>query len=167
MSATVRRFVAAILVGVVTVSIFRYFAGEPSLPRLLQLLGVILLWTPVKGALLKFLGGVRPYRSALAANVSSETTGIGYPLAGLGMPWPALGASMVLSTVIEWLALMAMGTAKVTACLWMSLYANLVVHMLVAAFILWPGHRLAGGAVFLVGFLLFLLPIFVVDRSES
>jgi len=166
MSATGRRFVVAVLVGVVAASLLRYFAGEPSLSQIFELVLVILIWTPLKGALLRFLGGARPYRSALAANVSSETAGIGYPLAGLGMPWPALGASMVLSTVIEWLALLAMGTAKARACLWMSLYANLVVHLFVAALvILWPEHRLYSVAVFIVGFLLFLLPIFVVDRA--
>jgi hypothetical protein len=166
MSAAGRRFVAAVVVGLVAVSLYRYLTGEPSSQRLLQLLGVILLWTPLKGALLRFLGGSRPYRSALAANASSETTGIGYPLAGLGMPWPALGASMILSTLVEWLAFLAVGTGKkVTACLWMSLYVNVVVHVLVAAFILWPGNRPASAGVFLVGFALFLLPIFLVNRQ--
>jgi hypothetical protein len=155
-----------VLLGV-TVSLFRYFSDSPSLEAVLNVLVMILLWVPLKGALLRFMGGARPYRSALAANASSELLGLGFPLSGLGQPWTALGASLVLSTVIEGFVLAAMATASVKLSFVMALYLNVFAHLLVAGLFLWPGSRLAGGAVIFGAFLIFILPIFVVPRPPS
>jgi hypothetical protein len=156
------RFAVAILVtAFVVVSLVRYFAGEPSAGGFFRVLIGILVWTPPKGALLRFMGGKRPNWSALAANTASELPGLGFPLSPLGVPWPALAVSFLVSTIIEWLALTVMGTARVRACFVMAVYVNIFAHVLVAGFFLWSSSRLAGGAVVFISFLIFIFPIFI------
>ncbi len=87
-----------------------------------------------------------------------------FPSRHLGVPWPALGASMVVSTIIEAVALMVMGTARVPACLVISLYMNFFAHVFLVGWVLWPDYHLVGGGVILLSFLIFILPIFIVDR---
>jgi hypothetical protein len=150
------------LTAFIVVSLYRYFSGESS-PQttLLKVAFGILIWTPPKGALLRFMGGRRPNWSALAANAASELPSLGFPLSPLGIPWPALTASFFISTVVECLALIAMGTARASACFIMSLYVNIFVHVLLAGFVLWSSSHLWSAAVVFASFLIFIFPIFV------
>jgi hypothetical protein len=162
MSVRSRFAIIIAIVVFVAVALYRYFSGEASPETtLFRVFLGILIWTPPKGALFRFMGGRRPNWSALAANAASELPSLGFPLSPLGVPWPALTASFFISTVIESLALMAMGTARASACFIMSLYANIFAHVLVAGFLLWPGSRLMGGGLVFLSFLIFILPIFV------
>jgi hypothetical protein len=81
------------------------------------------------------------------------------------MPWGALGASFIISTLLEGVVLFAMGSGRVVVCLGWSLYVNFFAHVLLAGWFLRPVSKLAGGAVIFVSFLIFILPIFVVDRD--
>ncbi|MGH9461925.1 MAG: hypothetical protein ACRD1X_11950, partial [Vicinamibacteria bacterium] len=155
----------------VIVSFVRFFTGTPSPAPFLRVAAGILLWFPIKGALLRFLGGARPYRSALAANASSELAGLGFPLLGLGVPWPALAASLVLSTGLEGLTFGGLRTAASwRKSLGLALYVNLFAHLLLVGVFLYSPPVLSldvarspqpvvGGIVILASFLLFILPI--------
>jgi hypothetical protein len=135
---------------------------EPLARRFVNVLLGILIFTPPKGSLLRFMGGKRPNWSALAANSASELPSLGFPLSALGLAWPSLLAvSFGISTIIEWLALLAMGTGRVAATFIMALYINIFAHMVVAGYYLWRDDRLLGGAVYFASFLIFLVPIFV------
>ncbi|MFQ5792915.1 MAG: hypothetical protein ACE5JI_20795, partial [Acidobacteriota bacterium] len=164
MKTSGRRVLAAFVAGAVAASLVRYFTGEPSLRDLLEAAAVVAVFWPLKGALLRFLGGVRPYWSALAAGVCSELLGLGFPFASLGLPWPALVAGLGVSSVMEGLVLVLMGTARVRRCFGMALYVNVCVHVLVAGMFLWETRPLVSSVVFVVGFALFILPIFVIQR---
>ena len=124
----------------------------------------ILVFWPIKGALIRFLAGVRPYRSALAANSSSELIGLGFPLSALGVPWTALLMSFFLSSGIEGLTFTAVGTAGPTRSFSIALYANFFVHLLMAGVTLWDPRPVLGGAIIFLSFLVFILPIFIVSR---
>lgn len=152
------------LAALVVVSLVRYFTGFPSTQMLLNVAVGTVVWAIPKGALIRFMGGARPYRSALAANAASEISSLGFPISWLGVPWPALGASLMISTVIEGAALVVMRTARTVACLVMALYMNIFAHVFLAGWFLWPDTHLAGGAAIFLSFLIFILPIFVVDR---
>jgi hypothetical protein len=143
------------------VSLVRYFSGEPSTERFFRVLFLILVFTLPKGALLRFMGGQRTKRSALAATAASELPDLGFPLAQLGVPWPALTASFFISTYIEWLALIVMRTARVSGSFIMALYVNIFTHVLVAGFHLWSDSHLLGATVVFVSFLIYIFPIFV------
>jgi hypothetical protein len=162
MSVRSRFAILIALVIFIAVALYRYVSGEssPETTFFRVVLG-ILIWTPPKGALLRFMGGRRPNWSALAANAASELPSLGFPVSQLGVPWPALTASFFISTVIESLALMVMGTARASACFIMSLYANIFAHVLVAGFFVWSGSRLWGGTIVFASFLIFIFPIFV------
>jgi len=177
---TISRWMALVVVVVAVVwSLVRFLTGTPSLAPFLRVAVGIFLWFPIKGALLRFLGGARPYRSALAANASSELIGLGFPLLGLGVPWPALAASLVLSTGFEGLTFGAL----YTAASWrksfvLALYVNFFAHLLQVGIFLYSPAVLSldvartpqpvlGGVVILVSFLLFILPIFVVSRAPT
>ncbi len=164
MSTRTRSLLAGLLSFLVAVSLYRYFTREPSATTLLNMVGGIILWTFPKGALIRFMAGRRYYQSALLANAASEISSLGFPLSPLGVPWPALGASMVLSTIIEAVALMVMGTARAPACLIISLYMNFFAHVFLVGWFLWPNYHLAGGGIIFLSFLIFILPIFIVDR---
>jgi hypothetical protein len=176
---TTTRWAALALVSVAVIaSVARFLSGAPSIEVLVRVVVQTLIFLPLKGALLRFLGGSRPYRSALAATSSSELVGMGFPLSGLGVPWPELAASLVLSTGFEGLTLVAMGTARVRQSFGMALYMNFFVHLLVAGIILcWPEvlaigptgepSRLLGSTIIFLSFLIFILPIFLVSRPLS
>lgn len=164
MSTVNRRILGAIVLGVMLASVYAYLSGTPSSRLLLYRLFMIGFWWPLKGALLRFLGGRRPYRSALAANASSELIGLGFSLGRFGLLWPGLVVSFGASTVIEGLTLTAMGTAATLKSFGMSLYTNVVVHVLTAGMIVWASRPGISIALFLGGFVLFILPIFVVER---
>ncbi len=168
MSRQRRRAVATVVVVFVVVGLTKFFIERPSWQLPLITVLWILIWTPPKGALLRFMGGRRPNWSAFASNASSELLSLGFPLAALGFPWPALGISLALSVVVEGLVLVAMATGRVKACFIMALYVNVFSHMVVMGGYLWADHRLAAAAVILASFLLFILPIFVpvVPRSD-
>jgi hypothetical protein len=163
----------------VVVSFVRFFTGTPSLASFLRVAAGILLWFPIKGALVRFLGGARPYRSALAANASSELIGLGFPLVGLGVPWPALAASLVLSTGLEGLTFGGLRTTSTwRKCFGLALYVNLFAHLLLLGIFLYfppvlsldvarSPQPVLGGIVILASFLLFILPIFVVSRAPT
>lgn len=156
-----RRAIGGLLVIFALVALARYLTLQASWQQFLVVLLGVLIWTLPKGALLRFMGGRRPNRSALAANASSEIPGLGFPLSGLGVPWPALTASLGISTAVEGLALLAMGTAPVKKSFLMSLYMNMFSHVLVAGHYLWPGNHWAGASAIVLSFLIFILPIFV------
>jgi hypothetical protein len=149
----------------IDVSLYRYLTGEPSRDHFLRVLLGILVWALPKGALLRYLGATRPYRRALAANGASELCSLGFPVSPFGMPWGALGASFVISTLLEGIVLFVMGSSRAVVCLGWSLYINFFAHVLLAGWFLWPVSKLAGGFVILFSFLIFILPIFVVDRD--
>jgi hypothetical protein len=148
----------------VVVSVFRFLTGEPSMDAVLRVAIQILIFWPIKGALIRFLGGARPYRSALAANSSSELIGLGFPLAALGVPWPALVASFFLSSGFEGLTFNAVGTAGLRTSFSMAVYTNFFVHLLMAGITLWDPRPLVGGTVIFLSFMVFILPIFLVSR---
>ncbi len=154
----------ALVTSAVVVSVFRFLTGEPSMDAVLRVVIQILIFWPIKGALIRFLGGARPYRSALAANSSSELIGLGFPLAALGVPWPALVASFFLSSGFEGLTFTAVGTARPKMSFGLALYANFFVHLLMAGITLWDPRRLVGAAIILLSFVVFILPIFIVSR---
>jgi hypothetical protein len=81
------------------------------------------------------------------------------------MPWGALGASLIISTLLEGIVLFVMGSGRAVVCLGWSLYINFFAHVLLAGWFLWPVSKLAGGFVIFASFLIFILPIFVVDRD--
>jgi hypothetical protein len=178
---TASRWTALVVVVMaVVVSLVRFLTGEPSLAPFLKVTVGIFLWFPIKGALLRFLGGSRPYRSALAANASSELIGLGFPLLGLGVPWPALAASFVLSTGFEGLTFGALRTADSwRKSFGLALYVNFFAHLLLAGIFLYSPSMLSldavarapqpvlGGVVILASFVLFILPIFVVSRPAT
>ena len=176
---TTSRWIAlAVVVVAVMVSLIRFVTGAPSVELLIRAGVLTLIFLPIKGALLRFLGGVRPYRSALGASSSSQLAGIGFPLVSLGVPWPALAASFVLSTGVEWPALVAIGTAGVKRSVGLAVYVNFFTHLLLAGvFLYWPDQfssepilarqPLLGGVIILVSFLVFILPIFLVSRTPT
>ena len=159
----------------VLVSLARFLSGTPSLDALFRVIVWVLLWTTIKGALLRFLDGLRPYRSALAATAVSELIALGFPLSPLGLPWRALGASLLLSTGSEGLTFGALRTASSwNRSFGLALYVNVFVHLLMAgAFLYWPGELaivrqpLLGGTIIVASFLVFILPIFVVSRGPT
>ena len=164
MSTRVRSILVGLLGFLIAVSLYRYFSGDPSSSTLFTVIGVIILWTFPTGALIRFMAGRRPYVAAALANASSEISSLGFPLSPLGVPWPALGASMVLSTIIEAVALIVVGSARARACLVISLYMNFFAHVFLVGWFLWPNNHWVGGGVIFLSFLIFILPIFIVDR---
>ena len=156
------RWVAlALIMAAIVISVFRFLTGQPSMDVVLRVVVQILVFWPIKGALIRFLGGARPYRSALAANSSSELIGLGFPLAAT---WPGLLASFFLSSAFEGLALTAVGTAEPKTSFSVALYANFFVHVLLAGIKLWAPQPLLGGIVIFLSFMVFILPIFIVSR---
>ena len=175
---TVSRWAAlGILGAAVIASLVHFSMGTPSLPPVLRVAVAIILWFPIKGALLRFLGGMRPYRSALTANGVSEVIGLGFPLLSLGVPWPALSASLVLSTFFEGLTFVALKTGNTWwRNLGLALYLNVFAHLLLAGIFLYAPQVLSadvarvprpmlGALIILLSFLIFILPIFVVSRA--
>ena len=163
----------ALVMTAVVVSVLRFLTGEGSMDAVLRVVIQILIFWPIKGALIRFLGGARPYRSALAANSSSELIGLGFPLTALGVPWPALVASFFLSSGFEGLSFTALGTAAPKTSFSMAVYVNFFVHLLMAGiFLCWPevlsvqleSRPLVGATIILLSFVVFILPIFVVSR---
>ena len=123
----------------VVVSVLRFLTGEGSMDAVLRVVKQILIFWPIQGALIRFLGGARPYRSALAANSSSELIGLGFSLTALGVPWPGLVASFFLSSGFEGLSFTALGTAAPKTSFSMAAYVNFFVHLLMAGiFLCWP-----------------------------
>lgn len=161
MSRQRRRAVATVVVVFVVVALIKFLIERPSWrPPLYTLLWILVL-TPPKGALLRFMGARRPNWSAFVSNASSELPSLGFPYAVLGFPWPALGISLAVSVVVEGLVFVAMATGRVKACFIMALYVNIFTHMVVLGGYLLTDHPLAAAAVILASFLLFILPIFV------
>ncbi len=176
---TISRWIALVVVVVaVMVSLIRFATGTPSVDLLIRAGVLTLIFLPIKGALLRFLGGSRPYPSALGASCSSQLAGMGFSLTSLGVPWPALAASFVLSAAVEWPALVAIGTAGVKRSLGLAVYVNFFTHLLLAgAFLYWPDkissepmlarQPFLGGVIILISFLVFILPIFLVSRPPT
>ena len=169
----------AVVLGAVIVSLFRFLTRAPSMDLFVRAALFTLISLPLKGSLLRFLGGARPYRSALAGNASSQLAGMGFSLTSLGVPWPALAASLVFATAFEWPALVAAGTAPVKRSLGMAAYVNFFAHLLLAGiFLCWPEvlatgsvpeprRPLVGAVIIFLSFLVLILPIFMVSRSPS
>jgi len=177
--STSRWVALAVVLGAVSVSLFRFLTRSPSMDLFVRAALFTLVFLPLKGSLLRFLGGVRPYRSALAGNASSQLAGMGFPLISLGVPWPALAASLVFSTAFEWPALVAAGTAPAKRSLGMAAYVNFFAHLLLAGiFLCWPEvlstgpvpeprRPLLGAGIIFISFLVLILPIFMVSRFPT
>ena len=151
----------------VAAALIYFFVEDRSWRNLGMAIALILVWTPVKGLLFRRLSIKLPYRSAIVANASSELTGLPFHF-GLSF-WPLMGASWILSAAVEWIALLALGTARGPGhALWTSFYASLVVHLLTAGFFYANRQFIGGALLILAGVVLFHLPAsFEHRRSEA
>jgi len=78
------RSVAAVgLSAAAAIGLIRYLSAGNSLALLLRIAPTVLMAGVLKGAVLKFLGAVQPYPSAIVANVVSELIGLGFDHAHL------------------------------------------------------------------------------------
>lgn len=122
---------------------------------------LIACFTPVKGISYRRLGANKPYASALLATFSWQA--IGLPI-DLDSFWVIMGASLLVSIVVDFLALIAMGAAPTVArCLFLGLYGSLIVHFLTIGFFTFQRNIVLGLALLAAGVGLFLLPAFYTD----
>lgn len=157
MSVLVRRLVFAVLLVVATAALAAFVFQGPSMATLLMAILLIVVWTPIKGALYRRLGGLRPYASALAANASSLIAGLPFHL-GLAF-WPKIGVSFLVSAILETVALVAMATAnRPRRCLFLGFYGSFVVHLITAGWFASQRSLALGVPFILAGILLFHLP---------
>lgn len=147
------------------VALARYLSAGNSLAVLGPVALPLLTAGVLKGAVLRFLGTVHPYRSAIVANTVSELIGLGFSLSSFGMPWGALGMSVVTSTGIESVVLWLFSAARPAVCLGRAFYMNLVAHGAVGGLLLFYSSTLWGGLLIAGSFMLLILPIFLVERG--
>jgi hypothetical protein len=165
-SLLVRQLVFALLLLIVVGALAAFVLEGPSAESLLMAVFLIVVWTPVKGALYRRLGGLRPYSSALAANASSLIAGLPFHLP-LSF-WPKIGVSFLVSAVLETLALVAIGTAsRPKRCLFLGLYASFVVHLITAGWFASQRSLTLGVPFIAAGILLFHLPTLYPDTWVS
>jgi hypothetical protein len=147
----------ALLLGLAVVALGFYLLEGPTLTGLGMSLFLILIWTPIKGLLYQRLEGLKPYQSALAANASSELTGLPFHLE---LPfWPLMAVSFLVSGAIEVLALAAMGTAiSWKRCLFLAFYGSLVVHLMTVGWFASQRNLSVGIPFLLVGIVLLHVP---------
>lgn len=166
MSVFVRQLVFAVLLLIVVAALAAFVFEGPSIQSLLMAVFLILIWTPVKGALYRRLGGLRPYPSALAANATSLIAGLPFHL-DLDF-WPKIAVSFVVSALLETLALVAMGTAsRPRRCLFLGFYASFVVHLITAGWFASQRNLTLGVPFIVAGILFFHLPTLFPDTWVS
>jgi hypothetical protein len=162
-SPTARRLVLVVLLVAVIAALLTYLYQGPRLSSVALAGFLILIWMPVKGLVYRRLGGVKPYWSALAANGSSELTGLPFRL-GLGF-WPLMGTSFLVSALIETLALVVMGTApSLKRSLVLAFYGSLVVHLITAGWFYAQRSPAVGVAFIVAGVALLHVPTFFPDE---
>jgi hypothetical protein len=160
------RWVAVVaLAAAVAVALFRYLRAGNPLSLLVQVALPVLAAGILKGAALKFLGAPRPYLSAIVANTVSEVIGLGFSLERFGVPWGALGVSVLSSTGIEWVVLWLFSAASPVVCLARAFYINLLSHAALAGVVVFNASPWLGAGLVLAAFLLLILPIFLVPRG--
>jgi hypothetical protein len=161
-----RKLALAVLLLVVASALVAFVFEGPSGASLWMALFLIVVWTPVKGALYRRLGGLRPYPSALAANAASLIAGLPFHL-DLAF-WPKIGVSFVVSAALETLALAAIGTANgLRRCLFLGFYASFVVHLITAGWFASQRSPALGVPFIIAGILLFHLPTLFPDTWVS
>lgn len=122
---------------------------------------LIACFTPVKGITYRRLGGRRPYATALLSTFSWQAIGLPIDLESF---WAIMGASMLVSFVVDFLALVAMDAAPTVArCLFLALYGSLIVHFLTVGYFTFQRNAVVGLALLAVGVGSFLLPAFYTD----
>ena len=83
---------------------------------------LIACFTPVKGITYRRLGGRKPYATALLSTFSWQAVGLPIDLDSF---WAIMGASVLVSFVVDFLALVAMNAAPTVArCLFLGLYGR-------------------------------------------
>lgn len=122
---------------------------------------LIVVFTPVKGITYRRLGGRNPYTSALLATASWQA--IGLPI-DLDSFWVIMGASFLVSLIVDFLSLVALNAAPVLArYVFLALYGSFVVHFLTGGFFTFMRNFLLGLPLLIVGAGMFLLPAFYTD----
>ncbi len=122
---------------------------------------LIACFTPVKGITYRRLGARKPYATAVLATFSWQA--IGLPL-DLESFWVIMGASFLVSFVVDFLVLVALDAAPTVArCLFLGLYGSSIVHFLTVGFFMFQRNLGLGLALLAVGVGSFLLPAFYTD----
>lgn len=122
---------------------------------------LIACFTPVKGITYRRLGARKPYATAVLATFSWQA--IGLPL-DLESFWIIMGASFLVSFVVDFLVLVALDAAPTVArCLFLGLYGSSIVHFLTVGFFMFQRNLGLGLALLAVGVGSFLLPAFYTD----
>ena len=137
--------------------------GGSSWPDAGMALFFIACFTPVKGITYRRLGGRKPYATALLATFSWQA--IGLPI-DLDSFWGIMGASFLVSIVVDFLALIALEAApNIARCWFLALYGSLIVHSLTIGFslVVFERNIALGLALLAMGIGLFLLPAFYAD----
>ena len=134
--------------------------GGSSLEDAGWALFLVACFTPVKGVTYRRLGGRQPYLAALLATFSWQALGLPIDLDSF---WIIMGASFVVSLLVDTLSLIAMSTAQVVRCLFLALYGSLIVHFLTIGFFAFQRNLPLGLTLLAAGVGLFLLPAFYTD----
>lgn len=127
-------------------------------------LGLVALFTPLKALMIRWLGGRRPYQSALAASLFSAIVGMVFR-EDLNL-WALLIRSTVLTAALETLPLFAMRTSdSAPRLLVLSVYMSVVVHLLSGGFVLLSWRPLTGALLMGAGVVAMWSPLFL-DRFQ-
>lgn len=121
---------------------------------------LIACFTPVKGVTYRRLGGNRPYAAALLATFSWQAVGLPIDLDSF---WIIMAASLVVSIIVDTVALVAVNAARALRCLFLALYGSLIVHLLTTGFFAFQRNVVLGVVLLALGVGLFLLPAFYTD----
>ena len=123
-------------------------------------LGLVALFTPLKALMIRWLGGHRPYQSAVAASLFSAIVGMAFR-EPLNM-WALLLRSAAFTAVLEVFPLFALRTSESPMRLVvLSTYMSVVVHLLSGGFVLLSWRPLVGGLLMLAGVAAMWVPLFV------
>ena len=157
-----RPLLLMMLVVAAAASLVFWLLGEPLLEDAGWALFLIVMWTPVKGITYRRLRGRRSYAGALLGSVVWQSVGLPIDLDSF---WVILGVSFLVGTVVETVALAAVGTAEAPKrCLFLAVFGNLVVHLIQTGFFAFHRSVALGLPFLIVGVSLFFLPAFYADR---
>ena len=145
------RFALLGVLAIITAGAALWVAAGPEDPAdFLLALGLVALFTPLKALMIRWLGGRRPYQSALVASVFSAIVGMAFR-EDMNL-WALLARSAVFTAVLEGLPLFAMRTVDSPLRLVvLSGYMSIVVHLLSGGFVLLSWRPLVGGLLMLAG----------------
>lgn len=161
--ASLRSLVLMLLVVIDGAALVFAMLGGSSWEDAGRALFLIACFTPVKGITYRRLGGRKPYATALLSTFSWQAIGLPIDLESF---WAIMGASLVVSFVVDFLALVAMDAAPTVArCVFLGLYGSLIVHFLTVGYFTFTVQRNVplGLALLAVGVGSFLLPAFYTD----